>query len=919
MACYESGAIYVGNTDSGEMTLFGPPVDRITGSANRIVALEFSLDYRHLLCADYQGIVYSTEWSNCFWTARPPIEPIDEDLISSTATFSSSGSHCVFTFRDNRQHLSWTPQQRSKCLLVLRHAESGATLQLLHERDDDTHEPSNSQFTPDARHVFQAYGSSIFVWDVLRQTLHTKMLAMNEGTDWSMPIQRLTAVSNTVFASLSLIGTIALWDLVQGVHLRTITQGSIERSQHVFGLTCSSDGSLLGVVFENIMKVVNVADSHIIAEHTLPPARKTWTRNAGIGMDASRARLVMAGTGHPISIWNYKLVNHTWRNASPTSSQGHVSCTAFSADGSLLVSGTEDGSMTIWRTESGLPIARYTGEGVMTAVSLSGPCSKFIFSSRNLGVDPALDRWERSSVFQLSDRTTGDILLSREHRPNPEVHAATLSPDDMYLALWLAHSKDLLEAPITSTFVLENRTGKTVASSESSGTNEQLASDPEGQAYTPDGLNLVQTCFGSITVRDALNLKIRYTLSYNENPSQAGFTIVSPCSTRVGRISPINGYRLRLRVWGLQSGLILMETHLGEEFERNSRWWGHLKPVWTQSQLLYASRNGISIWDFDESEPPTVHLWDPALKPKYICSSPDGSFIYAWCEDEHIRVWATTDGFILPRPILKLTASLWPEEVKRALSSPGPLIIFHDENVLQVLAPTEPGRRYLCVVVDLSDGSCVRVTPFGDGQEWERPSLLKVTTDNRLYMLSPADTIVSLVSRLAHVSFHENDAHVAEADWVVMVNDTFEKLERALLQVWNLETGELEATVVWSGTTVEIEEIPHTFVLRRSHPADTLDEGLIYAHYSSHDAWLRVYTGSLSAELFWRLGIPSDMRPSFPTSSETNISTYGSRVAMGSANGTVNIFDFAKALHAVEVRKGTGREPIEAAVKGWQW
>jgi WD40 repeat protein len=459
MACHEPDVVYLGSIDTGEMTTFNPPIEWPT---RRILALHFSLDGHHLLCADHHGYLYDAEWRNgCLWTARSPAESINATLLRSlTASFSPSGSYCVFTLLGTLEHHASRPSMRQdRYLLVLRHVESGAKLQLVHDYDryNDTSTPSNAAFTPDTQYVFQAYGSSIFVWDIIRQNLHTRISATNVGPDWSPFITRLTAVSNTVCASLSFSGTIALWDLIQGVHLRTITQGNVERSQHASGLACSSDGSLLAVVFENTMKVINVADSHIIAEHALPFARKTqFVDDASLGLDAAKSRLVVAGAGHPIFVWNFKSVNHTGHSSSAASSQGPVSCTAFSADGSLLVSGNEDGSMTIWRTDSGLPVSQHAGEGAVTAAALSAPYSKFVLSTRDFDVDPGL------SVFQLSDRTTGDIASSRGTRPNPKVHAVTLSPDERYLALWLDGSPDDQKAT-SILWVLDTHTGKKTA------------------------------------------------------------------------------------------------------------------------------------------------------------------------------------------------------------------------------------------------------------------------------------------------------------------------------------------------------------------------------------------------------------------------------------------------------------------------
>jgi hypothetical protein len=316
---------------------------------------------------------------------------------------------------------------------------------------------------------------------------------------------------------------------------------------------------------------------------------------------------------------------------------------------------------------------------------------------------------------------------------------------------------------------------------------------------------------------------------------------------------------------------------------------------------MHPKRAYLSVWDFDENKPPTVHIWPLGLVPKSMCSSKDGSFIYAWCTDEHIRVWETRDGFILSSPIIELAVSPWPKEVKRALWLLGPVHISHNATVLQALIPM--GNRHLCVVINLEDGSCMRATPFGDEQALNR-TVLALTTNNRLHMLSPIDPSASLVPRLAQIPFHEGDD---AAEWLETVNDAFATLQRALLQVWNLDTGEMEAIITWSRATVELDELPPTFALRHLHPVGNLDKTLVH-NYSYHKAWLQLYSGS-PLEHIGSLGITSDMRPIWSMSCElgidTIISTFGSCVAIGSSSGTVNFFDFAQALKAAEARRRT--------------
>jgi WD40 repeat protein len=884
IAFYCPYVLSLGNPNSGEdRSLHFSPM-------HHVVTLRFSPDGHQLLCADSKGSVLSKELDDdgYLWTYLPAADPIEGTWTVSSAAFSSNGQYCAFNLITEPDFTnSESPKSLSSpsIRLVIRRLESGARLHVLHDSSEGLQHSSDVVFTPDAQYVIQAYGNVMSVWDVARHVLHARVESSEAGLNSLSDIKALAAVSNTTCASLTSGGTIAIWDLVQGTHLRTFTVVDLTASLTVAGLASSSDGSLLGVVVDNTVKIVNAADGQLVAQHTLPSRRERHIESAIIKFDDAKFRVVVAVPQHPVFVWSYKLARQSHMEVSATLLDTRASCTSFSADGSLVVTGSEDGSMTIWKCDTGLATTQYTGKGAVIAASFSAPNPRFLLSVRVAGPNPERIYMFSPFVLQVDDTQTGDSLRPSKPSSNLKAYTATLSPDEKYLALRFkplsAYQPGNQDGMII--LVLDIQTGETVASSLD--LQEGIStSHPYIISYTPDGLIHVQDAVNeSLIVRDAQTLDVRHILRYS-GEHMFGYTILSPCSTRVARIT----FDGRVRVWSLESGTDLFTTHIGKADDAER--WQLLMPVWTHSGLMYASSQSLSTWNFDESTPAVVHIWPRASTPRSLYVSQDLSYIYAWCKDHHIRVWDLTHGFNMLEPILKLDASPWPETVKRALWWQHLLRASHNDTELR--AVVRLGQRHFFVVINLEDGMCMRVTPFGDGQELQDGVPMAIVS-NRLYMRCPEGNGVYLARRLAQIPFDEDtDA----AQWLKTVSDTCETLQRALWQVWNVETGEMEAIITASGSTMKLEVLPPSFPLRQSHAEGDEEHDLLQI-YDRSTARLRIYSGSPPKHVY-SLGIPSDRRPSRSHA----IAIHGSYVAVGSKHRTVSILDFSRAVKAAEAR-----------------
>jgi hypothetical protein len=222
------------------------------------------------------------------------------------------------------------------------------------------------------------------------------------------------------------------------------------------------------------------------------------------------------------------------------------------------------------------------------------------------------------------------------------------------------------------------------------------------------------------------------------------------------------------------------------------------------------------------------------------------------------------------QPIRELAASSWSEAAIQSLQYDGLVSASHSDTEFQALLKL--GHRNLLVAIGLDDvdGSSLRATTFGDGHELRHPNSVPIPNANsRLYMQCRNSGGDYLVRRLAQIPFNDDsDA----ALWLNTVSDAFETLQPALLQVWNIETGELEAIVTWSGSTVQLQELLPSFALRKSQPITSSDSGIGFGY--DVDANLHICRGPLLRHVSTLGPVPPDRRPS-PSTRPDAIVTHG--------------------------------------------
>jgi WD40 repeat protein len=247
LSCFQSFPMsnyHLGTPRSGRMRVLQPPTDpRIIFFGEGALALQFSTDGHQLFSANERGHIYVTELNGDDKWTHLPLDAAEDNshLYFQGAAFSAAGDYCVFV-----QELRLGDHVRTSraSLLVLRRVQAGAKLHVIYHSDNDV-SSSNAVFTPDSRYVVQAYGNRIVVCDVALCAELVKITLRDLVPGSEHQIKALTAISNTVCASMADNGAITLWDVVQGYQVRTVHSGKCEAVLRHLALASSHGGSLL--------------------------------------------------------------------------------------------------------------------------------------------------------------------------------------------------------------------------------------------------------------------------------------------------------------------------------------------------------------------------------------------------------------------------------------------------------------------------------------------------------------------------------------------------------------------------------------------------------------------------------------------------------------------------------------------------
>lgn len=356
----------------------------------------------------------------------------------------------------------------------------------------------------------------------------------------------------------------------------------------------------------------------VLAESFIYPIRVALSANGA---------LVLAGTSSG-EIWLWRVSDHTPLLA-VQAHQGPVHGVAISADGHLLASAGEDGTLRVWSFDPSMSPASATATGAVTSVNLvatldghgSAVLSAAMAPAGNLLVSGGLD-----GTVRVWDPVAGQLLAILEGHTGP-VHGVALTANGQLLA---SCSQDGTVRQWSIDRVQGGIATRPIAESHGhSGPVRGVALSADGHILASGGLD------GTIRLWAPMTGQLQATLS--DRPSGIWGVAVSAD----GHLLADASFDGTTRLWQTNSGLPLLTLQ------------GHSSGVRDVSLsaigLLVATCSwdgSIGLWEATSGRllgkllGVTSGVWDIAL-------SPDGQVLVSGSSDGTVRVWVASDGRLL--------------------------------------------------------------------------------------------------------------------------------------------------------------------------------------------------------------------------------------------------------------------------------
>ncbi|KAF9222777.1 WD40 repeat-like protein [Gyrodon lividus] len=308
----------------------------------------------------------------------------------------------------------------------------------------------------------------------------------------------------------------------------------------------------------------------------------------------------------------------------PSMLRGHtgtISSVEFLADGKQVISGSEDGSVRVWRVKDGREVETVMKEGHPVLAATASSDGRWIATG---GIENKITIWNATThekVVELEGHS--DLVWSLAFSPNSG-RVVSGSHDGMVI-LWNTTTGERLVGPLQ-------------------GHTQPVWS----VSFSPNGEEIA-TC-------DMCDIQIRY--------SHSGELVIPPIGVDAVSLTwTPNGQPLLIA--GCSDGSIkLFDSSTGITLEE---WTAHTASVHTTT----FSRNGkfIASCSLDH----TVRLWDTTTRQKIgpslqhddlvlsVAISPDGSHLVSGGRDKKVRIWSLKG--IIPPSLLENTSNNAPADV----------------------------------------------------------------------------------------------------------------------------------------------------------------------------------------------------------------------------------------------------------------
>ncbi|EMD36503.1 hypothetical protein CERSUDRAFT_95801 [Gelatoporia subvermispora B] len=600
-------------------------MDPLEGHRNTVTSVAFSPDGAVVVSGSLDGTIR-------VWNTRTG------ELMMDPLVGHSKGVRCVAFSPDGAQIISGSNDRT----LRLWDAKTGHPL--LRAFEGHTGDVNTVMFSPDGMRVVSgSYDSTIRIWDVTTGENVMAPLSGHSSEVWSVAF----SPDGTRVVSGSSDMTIRVWDARTGA---PIIDPLVGHTESVFSVAFSPDGTrIVSGSADKTVRLWDAATGRPVLQPFEGHSDAVWS--VGFSPDGST---VVSGSGdRTIRLWSADIMdtnrsppvvpssaalpdgtlsqgsqvqvlidnedsapgtNMKPRSAPSERYQGHsstVRCVAFTPDGTQIVSGLEDKTVSLWNAQTGAPVLdplQGHGEPVTClAVSPDGSC---IASG---SADETIHLWDARTGKQMTNPLTGH---------GNWIHSLVFSPDGTRVIS--GSSDDTIR-------IWDARTGRPVMEplEGHSDTVWSVAISPNGTQIVSGSADATLQLWNA-TTGDQLMEPLK---GHGEEVFSVAF---SPDGARI-----VSGSMdATIRLWDARTGGAAMEPLRGH----------------TASVLSVSfSPDGEVI--ASGSSDATVRLWNattgvPVMKPleghsDAVCSvvfSPDGTRLVSGSSDNTIRIWDVTLG-----------------------------------------------------------------------------------------------------------------------------------------------------------------------------------------------------------------------------------------------------------------------------------